>query len=170
MNIPVFYIFLSFVIIQRLIELVIAKRNQKWSLESGGYEIDRRGYFPIVVMHTLFFIFMVSEFNFLNREINSYWFIYFSIFIAAQGLRYWVIITLGKQWNTRIIVIPGAPRVLYGPFTYIRHPNYLAVVMEIFSIPMIFSCYFTALIFSVINIFVLKRRIRIEEEALKQLR
>ncbi len=164
-----FYIILAFVIIQRIAELIFAKRNEKLAFIKGGVEFDRGGYKVIVLMHTCFFLSLITEFFYFSRSLNSYWYIYFALFVLAQGLRYWTILTLGKKWNTRIIIVPGTTLVTKGPFRFMKHPNYSAVITELLVLPMMFSCYFTAGIFTLLNLLALKRRIRIEEQALAKL-
>jgi methyltransferase len=88
------------------------------------------------------------------------------IFLFAQILRYWAIITLGIFWNTRIIVLKNSELIKKGPYKYIKHPNYLAVVLEFLTIPLIFSLYITSITFSLLNLIVLWRRVRIEESVL----
>ncbi|MBN8585629.1 MAG: hypothetical protein J0M37_11085 [Ignavibacteria bacterium] len=165
-----FYIIIGFVIIQRLAELVFAKRNETAAFKNGGKEYDRKGYSVIVLMHVCFFISFITEYFYFERTLNSYWIIFLILFIAAQVLRYWAIISLGPQWNTRIIIVPGTKLVKYGPYKYFRHPNYMAVITELAVLPLMFSCFYTAVIFSALNLFLLKRRIEIEEEALEELK
>jgi methyltransferase len=86
--------------------------------------------------------------------------------LAAQVLRYWAIRTLGPRWNVRVIVVPGAPVVTGGPYRFLRHPNYVAVVVEGFAIPLIHGAWGTALVFSAANALLLVVRIRCEERAL----
>lgn len=155
-------------IVQRLVELVIAKNHAKEMFKEGAVEIDKSGYKFIVFMHISFFIFLILEFILLNRSLNIYWYIFAVIFILAQVLRYWAIKSLGIFWNTKIIVLKGSEPVKKGPYRYIRHPNYTAVAAEILTLPLIFSCYFTAMIFTILNLFVLRRRIKIERAALLQ--
>ena len=164
-----FYILIGFVILQRLVELVIAKRNEKISLAKGGVEYDKKGYYGIVMLHIFFFISLFAEKFYFERTLNKFWIIFLILFIAAQGLRYWAIISLGNMWNTRIIIVPGSKLVKYGPYKYFRHPNYMAVITELSVIPFMFSCFFTAVIFSSVNLLLLKRRIEIEENALEAL-
>ncbi len=164
-----FYILIGFVILQRLVELVIAKRNEKISLAKGGKEFDRKGYVFIVIMHILFFISLFAEKLYFERTLNKFWIIFLILFIAAQALRYWAIISLGYHWNTRIIIIPGSILISKGPYRYFKHPNYMAVITELAVIPFMFSCFFTAVIFSSVNLLLLKRRIEIEETALEEL-
>ncbi len=161
-----FLIFISFLILQRLVELFIARRNEKISKRNGGFEYDARGYKFIVMMHIFFFISLILEYIFFSSGINSYSIFLFLIFIAAQVVRYWAIVSLGVNWNTKIIVLPGTVKIEKGPYKYINHPNYLVVITEIAVIPLIFSCYFTSIIFTLINFILLKRRISIEECAL----
>ncbi len=164
-----FWLFIAFVILQRLAELIIAKRNEKRMLAKGAVEFDRDGYKFIVLMHTLFFLSLLSEKIYFNRGINDYWIILIILFFLAQALRYWAIISLGEFWNTRIIVLKGSELIKKGPYRFLSHPNYMAVITEIAVIPLIFSCYITAIVFSVLNLFAITRRIKIEDAALKKL-
>lgn len=161
--------FLAFMILiafQRLSELLIARRNERTLRSEGAVEYDAPGYKAIVLMHIAFFVSMIAEFFILGRSLNPYWIPLLFIFTAAQIIRYWAISSLGKYWNTRILAVPGAKPVTKGPYKYMRHPNYLAVIIEIAVIPLIFSCYVTAIVFSILNLMLLRRRITIEERAL----
>jgi methyltransferase len=89
--------------------------------------------------------------------------------IAAQGLRWWCITSLGRQWNTRVIVVPGAQRINGGPYRLMPHPNYVAVVAEGIALPLVHSAWITALTFTVLNALLLSRRISIENSALARL-
>lgn len=161
-----FFIFLSVLLVQRFVELAIAKRHEKSLRMLGAVEVDEAGYRMIVLMHAAFLASIVIEFVFTKRPINPYWIILIAIFAAAQFLRYWAITSLGTYWNTKIIVIPDHQLVHEGPYKFVRHPNYIAVVTEIAVIPLIFSCYITAAVFTVLNAIVLRRRIRLETRAL----
>jgi methyltransferase len=134
----------------------------------GAVEFDKKGYPYFIIMHTVFFISLIFEYVYFNNSLNKFWLILVILFFAAQFLRYWAIYSLGQFWNTRIIVLKNAAIVKNGPYKYFSHPNYLAVIIEIAAIPVLFSCYYTAVIFSIINIFVLQRRVKIEEHALRQ--
>ena len=85
---------------------------------------------------------------------------------ATMGLRYWAIATLGPRWNTRVLVVPGLPAVDAGPYRYLKHPNYLAVILEIAALPLVHGAWLTAVVFSVANAALLRVRIRCEEAAL----
>lgn len=164
-----FWILITILIVQRLIELLIARRNERIVRANGAIEYDVKGYKVIVLMHVAFFISLVSEYTFFTNTLNQYWLPLLIVFVLAQVLRYWAISTLGYFWNTKILITPDSSPILSGPYKYLRHPNYLAVVTEIAVIPLIFSCYYTSIVFSILNLLVLRRRIRIEEQALSTL-
>lgn len=151
---------------QRGVELVIAKRHERKLKSIGAMEIDRIGYRFIVGMHIAFFVSLVLEKLFLNRTLNQWWIILVIIFCAAQVLRYWAIVSLGIYWNTKILVVPNHPLLKKGPYKFLLHPNYVAVVIEFVVIPLIFSCYITAVVFTILNAAVIRRRIEIETLAL----
>jgi methyltransferase len=162
----IFLLFLSLLIIQRVSELLLARRNERIVREMGALEYDGKGYRTIVLMHAAFFVSLGAEYFLLNRTVNAYWPPLITLFLIAQALRYWAIASLGKFWNTKILVVPGAQAVMKGPYRYLKHPNYIAVTIEIAAIPLLFSCYITCVLFSVLNLIALRRRIRIEESAL----
>jgi methyltransferase len=93
-----------------------------------------------------------------------------AVVLAAQGLRWWCIATLGHQWNARVVVVPGAERVSRGPYRLMPHPNYLAVVVEGVALPLVHTAWITALVFTALNAAVLRTRIRVENAALVRLR
>jgi len=161
-----FIIFISIVIVQRISELILSNKNENYLISQGAIEYDKKGYKYIVLMHNLFFISVITEFVFLQRQLNEYWKVLLIIFICTQLLRYWAIFTLGKRWNTKILVLPNTEPIRSGLYKHLKHPNYIAVIIEIGVIPLLFSCYYTAIVFSILNLIVLKRRIRIEEKAL----
>ena len=132
-------------------------------LSKGAVEYDRNGYNYVVLLHSLFFISLVLENYLLSKNLNIYWYIYFLLFGTGQLFRYLAMFALKENWNTRIIVLKDSEPVKKGLFKYFKHPNYIGVVIELFSMPLIFSCYITAIIYTLLNAFVLKRRMRIEE-------
>jgi methyltransferase len=163
-----FVFFLSFVMLQRVTELVLAKKNEKILRSMGAKETDKAGYKVIVVMHILFFVSLIGEKIIFNCQLHESWILLLILFLLTQVLRYWAITSLGVFWNTKILVIPEHTRIKAGPYKYLDHPNYLAVAVEILVIPLIFSCYITSIVFSIVNFFVLRRRITIETEALRK--
>jgi methyltransferase len=165
-SITIFSVFILFVILQRIIELFLARRNEKILKAQGAIEYDKNGYVIIVIMHTVFFISLILEKLFLDRPLNRYWIILVILFALAQILRYWAIRTLGIYWNTKILVTPKHKLIRTGPYKYLKHPNYIAVSIELAVIPIFFSCYITALTFSLLNFLLLRRRVYMESYAL----
>ena len=164
----VFAALISFLILQRIFELVLAERNRRWALARGGKEWGSRHYPLIVAIHTLFYISLVLEWRYRSQGWSAAWPMWLGLLLAAQLLRLWVIRSLGRCWNTRIIVVPGMKLVTQGPYRYIRHPNYLVVIVEMLTIPMLCGAHLTAAVFSLANILVLIQRIREEERALER--
>lgn len=159
-------VFLPLLLMQRIVELAMAKRHEKILKKTGAVEFDRKGYPFIVAMHAAFFVSLPVETLLLKRSVSPFWIILLVVFAAAQFLRYWAISSLGVYWNTRIIVAPNHPTINKGPYRFLRHPNYVAVITELAVVPLIFSCYFTAVVFTLLNSILLQRRIRIERRAL----
>jgi methyltransferase len=153
--------------VERLAELVIAKRNAAWSLSRGGYEVGRSLYPVMVVVHTGLLVGALVEVAVAHRPFLPWlgWPMVVVV-LATQALRWWCIATLGRQWNTRVIVVPGAPRVTGGPYRWLSHPNYVAVVVEGAALPLVHTAWVTALLFTVANALVLRSRIRTENAAL----
>lgn len=164
-----FLVVISILAIQRVIELLIAKRNEKIVRANGAREYDEKGYKLIVLMHIAFFISLILEYILLDKTLSDFWIPLLILFLLAQFVRYWAIISLGYFWNTKILITPGTSPVTKGPYQFISHPNYLAVIVEIAVIPLLFSCYLTFIVFTILNLLVLRRRIRIEERALSTL-
>lgn len=153
------------VAVERVAELVVSQRNLEWSKAHGGREFGA-GHYPVMVaLHTGLLAGAVAEARARRRWIwPAFWAV-----VAAQVLRWWCITTLGKQWNTRVVVVPGAPRVIGGPYRLVPHPNYVAVVLEGAALPLVGGAWVTAGVFSVANALLLRTRIRVENEALQSL-
>lgn len=165
-----FWILVGFVLIQRLIELRIAKRNTTKSLAQGGREYGAGHYPWIVILHLLWYAAWILEVVIRGPQLNAFWPLWLVIFLAALAVRYWVITTLGPAWSMRIVVIPGAKRIQSGPYRYLNHPNYLVVAVELFVIPMIFNAWLTASFFTLLYLMTLFIwRIPAERKALKAL-
>jgi methyltransferase len=165
-----FFGFIFLLLAQRAFELKVARRHEKELKNRGGREVDTNGYRVIVGMHSAFFVSLTLEKVAFDRPLNPEWSILMAIFFAAQLLRYWAIHSLGIFWNTKIMIVPGHPIVRKGPYRYFRHPNYAAVITEFAVVPLIFSCYVTAVGFTIANALLLGRRIRIETSALASAR
>lgn len=162
-----FYTILIIVILQRLTEIFIAKRNEKWMLSQGAYEVGASHYPYMVSMHISFFLFLMIEVLTNNSGISPLFPLFFLLFIAVQALRIWCIRSLGTFWNTKILILPDAQVVRKGPYTFMRHPNYAVVCLEILLLPIMFQAYFTAFCFTLLNVTMLSVRIPIEEKALR---
>lgn len=160
---------LALVVVERLFELRLARRNLRWAEERGGVEAGA-GHFPVMVaVHTLFLIACPLEVWLLQRPFVPALALSMTLLLAAtMGLRYWAVKTLGVRWSPRVVVVPGLPAVDAGPYRYLRHPNYLAVVLEIIALPMVHGAWITAVVFSVANAALLAVRIPVEEEALAE--
>jgi methyltransferase len=156
--------------LERAAELLLSRRNARRAFAAGGVETGRRAFAVMVVVHALFPIACAGEVLFLKRPFPGLpGLAALTVALGAQALRWWAIGTLGWRWNTRIIVVPGAAPVTGGPYRFVRHPNYLAVVLEIASIPLIHGAWLTALVFSALNLALLAVRIPAEERALGRL-
>lgn len=163
-----FYILIGLVVVQRIMELLLAKKNEKWMLQDGAYEVGANHYKLIVLMHIFFFISLIVEVHFYKREFVSWGYMFLVLFIIAQIMRVWALYSLGRFWNTKIIVLPGAPVIQKGPYKYMRHPNYVVVAMELLALPLLFQAYITAIIFTLLNIALMSIRIPLEEKALRE--
>lgn len=168
------YIAFSFLIIlvalERVAELFISKRNLQWSFAQGGVESGRSHYKYMVALHVFLLGGALAEVWLFRPTLIPFlcWSM-LALAIASQGLRWWCISSLGKRWNTLIVIIPGQPLIKAGPYKFFKHPNYVAVVVEGFALPMVGFAWRTAIIFSVLNIAVLTARIRNENVALATL-
>ncbi|WP_059104452.1 isoprenylcysteine carboxyl methyltransferase family protein [Shouchella shacheensis] len=160
------YFLIALIISQRLTEVLVAKRNERWLKERGGIEAGAAHYPYMVSLHVAFFLALLVEVTLAGRGVGMWSIVPFLIVLAAQCLRVWALLSLGRYWNTKIIVLPEAPVIERGPYRYFRHPNYLVVVLEIAFLPLVFQAYWTALLFSLLNGVMLVVRIRAEEEAL----
>ncbi len=155
------------VAVERVIELAVSKRNWEWSRARGGSEVGAEHYPVMVVLHIALLVGCLVEPVVADRPfIPALGWPMLAVVLAAQGLRWWCITTLGHQWNTRVIVIPGGHRVVGGPYRLISHPNYVAVVVEGIALPLVYSAWLTALAFTVCNALLLRTRIKVEDSAL----
>lgn len=157
--------------VERLVELRIARRNLRWSLERGGQEFAPGHYRYMVTLHTGFLIGALAEVWLLGRFFHPVIGIPMLMLLAlAQSLRWWVIKTLGPMWNTRIVVVSGLRRIERGPFKYTKHPNYVAVALEGIALPLVHSAWITAVTFTFLNALLMTVRISEEDKALGLLR
>jgi methyltransferase len=159
--------FIGLTAVERLVEVRVSNRNAAWSFARGGREFGRGHYPFMVVLHTGFLFACVAEVLLLDRPfLPAVGGPLIAAAVALQGLRWWCITTLGPRWNTRVIIVPGLPRVSGGPYRFLPHPNYVVVVLEGLVLPLVHSAWLTALAFTVLNAALLFVRIRVENEAL----
>jgi methyltransferase len=155
-----FTLFIIFLITQRLSELYIASRNEKWLRSQGAVEYGKEHYPYIVALHTLFIISIIAEYILRGgTQLNIICLILFALLLL---FKFWALSSLGKYWNTKIFRVPGAGPVKKGPYKLFKHPNYFIVVCEIAIIPFVFHLYYTAAIFTVLNAIMLTVRIKVE--------
>lgn len=152
---------LAFVTLQRLAELVLARRNTA-ALARGATEVAPEHYPVMVALHASWIIGLWLTAP--GRPVALFWFL---VFMGLQVLRLWVLATLKGRWTTRIIVLPGASLVRSGPYRFLRHPNYAIVVGEIAALPLAFGLPFYAIVFSLLNALILYVRVKAENAALK---
>ncbi|MDT8862455.1 isoprenylcysteine carboxyl methyltransferase family protein [Alkalihalobacillus sp. MEB130] len=162
------YLFIMLIIVQRVVEVIIANRNARWIKSQGGYEVGNEHYKYIVAMHALFFISLLIEVTMIERNFVLWSVVPLFVFFLAQIGRVWALSSLGRFWNTRIMVLPGAKVIAKGPYRYLRHPNYAIVITELACLPLIFQAYWTAIVFTIVNAYILSIRINMEEQALEQ--
>ena len=161
------YALIAVVVAVRFVELGVAKRHRAWAMERGGVETGAEHYPVMVGLHTALFVGCLLEVPLADRPFLPWlgWPM-LALLAGAHALRWWCIRTLGPQWNTRVIRVPGAPLVSGGPYRWLRHPNYVAVVVEGFALPLVHTAWITALAFTVLNALLLRVRLRVENEAL----
>lgn len=162
-----FTVLVALVALERLAELVVSTRNAAWSLRQGGRE-SGRGHYPVMVaLHSGLLVGMLVE-AWVRRPTVAPLLAgtMLVLALASQGLRWWCIATLGRRWNTRVIVVPGLPLVRSGPYRWLSHPNYVAVVVEGVALPLVHAAWITALVFTVANAGLLAVRLRVENAAL----
>jgi methyltransferase len=153
---------------QRLLELRLAARNRIRLLARGGKEFYPASYRSIFCLHLLFYSSLILESFPWRVPLDLLTWLTLSVLILLQLLRYWCIASLGEFWNTRIILLPGAPVIRRGPYRFFRHPNYLVVILEFIFIPLLARSPLTLLIFSVANLLLLRQRIKLEEQVLAE--
>jgi methyltransferase len=152
---------LTAVTLERLGELLLARRNTQALLAKGAVEVAASHYPAIVALHATWLVGL--WFLAWDKPLNTAW---LAVFAALQVLRVWTLSTLGRRWTTRIIVLPGETLVRSGPYRFLRHPNYVVVIGEIAVLPLCFDMPVFALAFSLANALILTIRIRAENAAL----
>jgi methyltransferase len=152
---------LALVTLQRIGELLLARRNTARLRAQGAVEVGAGHYPVIVALHAAWLIGLWALA--WNAPLNLPLLV---VFLVLQGLRLWVLASLGPRWTTRILVLPGEPLVRTGPYRFLRHPNYVVVVAEIAVLPLAFGLVWYAVVFSALNAILLTIRIRAEDRAI----
>ena len=155
------FLFLAFLILQRLGELIIARRNTARLLADGAHEVGA-GHYPVMVAMHVGWLAAILLLGW-DEAVRPFWLI---LYVVLQGFRIWILGTLGRRWTTRIIVT-DAPLVSTGPFKFIPHPNYALVVAEIIVAPLVLGLWGVALVFTVLNALMLRHRIKVEDAAIR---
>jgi methyltransferase len=154
-----------YTILQRISEVLMAKRNTKKLLERGAVEFGASHYSMMVLLHAGFFVSLIVEF--LVAPGQSFHPSLLILFAGAQAIRFWIMRVLGDRWTTRVLVVRAEKLVARGPYRYFAHPNYLVVAVEILVLPLAFKLWITAVIFTMLNAaMLLMVRIPIEQRAL----
>lgn len=162
-----FKVLVVFTIVQRLLELVLAKTNESLLIRDEGIIIKETNYLFMVLLHTSWLVVLAYYAFFTKLMIDPVIAgISLAFFILGQSIRVIAIFTLGKNWSTRIMVRPGGKVVTKGIFKWFRHPNYIGVIIEIAALPLFASLFIVALIFSLLNFLILFFRLKKEEETL----
>ncbi|MEM7353688.1 MAG: isoprenylcysteine carboxylmethyltransferase family protein [Acidobacteriota bacterium] len=160
---------IGLVVLERLAELVITERNARRLRARGGFEVGREHFLPMALLHTGLLVAAPLEVFYLDRPfIPAFGLAMLVLVLATMGLRYWAISSLGDRWTARVFVVPEEPPSVGGPYRWLRHPNYLAVIVEVAVLPLVHMAWWTAVFFSISNAFMLRTRIRVEEQALEE--
>jgi len=161
-----YLVILAVLAIERLFELVLSQRNANSLFARGARETGRDHFAPMVAFHSLFLMAPAAEMLIFDRPFpGPIGWVALGATIMAQALRYWAIFTLGERWNTRVLTVPNDAPITTGPYRFLRHPNYLAVAIEMVSVPCIHGCWLTAIGFSLGNAVLMSVRIPSEEQA-----
>lgn len=163
-----YLVLLALVGLGRLLELVVSKRNRARMIAEHGAQPGRDPIFPLMVfLHAMPFWSIPLELWYFERQFEPVlgWSMV-GVFFLTTVLRFWTLRTLGRYWNAQVMVPPDLEPVTEGPYRYIRHPNYLVVILELFSLPLIYSCYYSAISLTLLNALVLYFRIGAEEAQL----
>lgn len=162
-----YYLLILAVGIERLAELALSKRNAHWAFAHGGREFGRNHYPAMVTLHIALLVGCVVEVWALHRPfVPALGWPMLIVVALSQALRWWCITTLGRRWNTRVIVAPDAPLVRRGPYRWLHHPNYVVVAAEGLALPLVHTAWLTAVGFTLANALLLRVRIRVENSAL----
>lgn len=160
-----FILFISFIILLRIGELILSQRNEIWLLQNGAIEYGHKHYPYIVSLHILFIVSLIIEYS--TKQTTFFSLFFLVLYLLILLFKAWIILSLGKFWNTKIYHITDFPLIKKGVYKYLKHPNYLVVISEIAIIPLVFHLYYTAIAFTVLNAIMLSVRVKEENKVLK---
>ncbi|SET31793.1 methyltransferase [Salinibacillus kushneri] len=164
------YLILWFLIVlQRVVELFFARRNERWMKKRGAKVIDENLYTWMVRTHVVFLLAILFEAYTRHQFTAPLQESLILLFVLLQAGRVWCIFSLGRFWNTKIVVLPGSKQVKRGPYKWISHPNYIVVGLEFLFIPLLFHAYICACLFPILHLALMSIRIPMEEKTLKAL-
>jgi methyltransferase len=161
---PTLYIIVGFLVVQRLAELGLSRRNHRKLLARGAVEVGQGHYPAMVALHAGWLLALPATID--PRTAVSLPLL--AVFVLLECGRVWVIATLGPRWTTRVVVLPGAALIRSGPYRCVRHPNYAIVCAEMAVVPLMFGAWILAVTASVLNLLVLRTRLRVENTALER--
>jgi methyltransferase len=161
-----FWLLLLLVGTTRLLELRLSRRRQRALRARGVPRVSEPHFKAMVTLHTGILVAAALEAGLGSRPTLALTGIALGVLAGATALRLWVIATLGPHWNVQVMDSAALGVVSSGPFRFIRHPNYLAVFLELAALPLVHGAWVTALIGSAAHVWVLYHRIRIEEATL----
>jgi methyltransferase len=164
-----YLVLVAAVALERLVELALTRRNLAWARARGAREHGDDHYPWMVATHATFLIACPLEVVVLDRAfVPLLGWPMLGVVASTMALRYWAIAALGRRWTTKVVVVPGLAPVTSGPYRWVRHPNYLAVAIEVAALPLVHTAWITALVWSAANALVLRARIAVEESALQR--
>ena len=165
----VYPIFVIVIFVETLIELAISRRNSKALLQKGAIDIARHLLPWMALVYAVKFFGSLTEYFFTQPVLSTAWLITFGgLVIAAKALKFWAISSLGSYWSMKVLVVPGSQMVNKGPYRWIKHPNYVAVITEIVALPLMGKAFITTGIVVTVFTVLLYLRIKAEEQALIQ--
>jgi len=157
-----------FYILQRIAELIISNENEKWLIrENEAREVDPKETMRMRIFHSLWFVSLLVEAN-VKREFQTPAISLGLYFVLAMGMliRFHTMEKLKQFWTVKVLSMKNQTISSTGLYQYYRHPNYAVVVVELLCLPLLFKAYVTMILFSLINLYILSKRIELEEQTL----